>query len=184
MQNKLQCEVEHKLQNVKWNGQTTITPLQQSMHRWEWITLQDCCKYIPVEVPNSCQRVMWLINSITSIDPGVLAAIAAVCQDEVDKRVNFESAVVYLAPVCLVAAKQQRRGKLEANVSGTMAGGLRSTGKTGVSLRYHKYAEFQKLSEEQKKELREWKTNNKTNGKRKSTPVGDKTATKKMKGQL
>jgi hypothetical protein len=92
-------------------------------------------------------------------------------------------AVAYLALVCPVAAKQQRRGKLEANVSGTMAGGLGSTGKTGVSLCYHKYAEFQKLSEEQKKELREWKTNNKTNGKRKSTPaapVGDKKATKKM----
>ena len=182
---KLQREAEHKLQNVKWNGQTTIT-LQQhmSMHRREWITLQDCSEYIPVEVPNGRQRVTWLMNSITSIDPGVLAAIAAVRQDEVDKRVNFESAVAYLAPVCPVAAKQQRRGKLEANVSGTTAGGLGSTGKTGVSLRYHKYAEFQKLSEEQKKELREWKTNNKTNGKRKSAPAGDKKATKKMKGML
>ncbi len=92
-----------------------------------------------------------------------------------------------MAPVCPVAAKQQRRGKLEANFSGTMAGGLGSTGKTGVSLCYHKYAEFQKLSEEQKKELRKWKTNNKTNGKRKSAPaalVGDKKATKKMKGML
>jgi hypothetical protein len=182
---KLQREAEHKLQNVKWNGQTTIT-LQQhmSMHRREWITLQDCSEYIPVEVPNGRQRVTWLMNSITSIDPGVLAAIAAVRQDEADKRVNFESAVAYLAPVCPVAAKQQRRGKLEANVSGTTAGGLGSTGKTGVSLRYHKYAEFQKLSEEQKKELREWKTNNKTNGKRKSAPAGDKKATKKMKGML
>jgi hypothetical protein len=47
-----------------------------------------------------------------------------------------------------------------------MAGGLGLTGKTGVSLRYHKYAEFQKLLEEQKKELCEWKSNNKTNGKR------------------
>jgi hypothetical protein len=82
---KLQREAEHKLQNVKWNGQTTIT-LQQhmSMHCWKWITLQDCSEYIPVEVPNGRQRVTWLMNSITLIDPGVLAAIAAVCQDEVD----------------------------------------------------------------------------------------------------
>ncbi len=56
-----------------------------SMHCWEWITLQDCSEYIPVEVPNGRQHVTWLMNSITSIDPGVLAAIAAVCQDEVDK---------------------------------------------------------------------------------------------------
>ncbi len=55
---KLQRKAEHKLQNVKWNGQTTIT-LQQhmSMHHWEWITLQDCSKYIPVEVLNGRQRV-------------------------------------------------------------------------------------------------------------------------------
>ena len=154
---KLQREAEHKLQNVKWNGQTAIT-LQQhmSMHRREWITLQDCSEYIPVEVPNGRQRVTWLMNSITSIDPGVLAAIAAVRQDEVDKRVNFESTVAYLAPVCPVAAKQQRRGKLEANVSGTTASGLGATGKTGVALRYHKYSEFQKLSDEQKEELREF----------------------------
>lgn len=182
---KLQREAEHKLQNVKWNGQTTIT-LQQhmSMHRREWITLQDCSEYIPVEVPNGRQRVTWLMNSITSVDPSVLAAIAAVRQDEVDKRVNFESAVAYLAPVCPVAAKQQRKGKLEANVSGTTVSGLGATGKSGVALRYHKYSEFQKLSDEQKKELREWKSNNKTSGKRKSAPAGDKKATKKMKGML
>ena len=119
MWDKLQREAEHKLQNVKWNGQTTIT-LQQhmSMHRREWITLQDCSEYIPVEVPNGRQRVTWLMNSITSIDPGVLAAIAAVRQDEGDKRVNFESAVAYFAPVCPVLAKQQKKGKLAVNVSG------------------------------------------------------------------
>ena len=89
-----------------------------------------------------------------------------------------------MAPVCPVAARHQRKGKLEANVSGTTASGLGAIGKTGVALRYHKYAEFQKLSDEQKKELREWKSNNKTNGKRKGAPVGEKKATKKMKGML
>ena len=89
-----------------------------------------------------------------------------------------------MAPVCPVAAKQQRRGKLEANVSGTTASGLGATGKTSVALRYHKYSEFQKLSDEQKKELREWKSNNKSNGKRKGALAGEKKATKKMKGML
>ncbi len=86
MWDKLQRKGEHKLQNVKWNGQTTIT-LQQnmSMHHREWITLQDCSEYIAVEVPNGHQRVTWLMNSITLVDPGVLAAIVAVCQDEAGK---------------------------------------------------------------------------------------------------
>lgn len=67
------------------------------------------------------------MNLITFIEPGILVAITAVCQDEVDKRVNFELAVAYLVQVCLVAANQQHKGKLEANVSGNIAGGLRST---------------------------------------------------------
>ena len=67
---------------------------------------------------------------------------------------------------------------------GATAGGLSSTGKTGVALHYQKYAEFQKLSDKQKKELKEWKANNKKDGKCKGAPAGDKRATKKMKGML
>ena len=47
------------------------------------------------------------------------------------------------------------------NVSGASASGFGFIGKTGVSLHYHKYAKFQKLLEEQMKELKEWKANNK-----------------------
>ena len=66
------------------------------MQHQEWISLQDYSKYIPVEVLNGCWHVTWLMNLVTLIDPGVLAATAAVCQDEVDKCVNFELANVYL----------------------------------------------------------------------------------------
>jgi hypothetical protein len=69
-------------------------------------------------------------------------------------------------------------------VNGTMANGLGSLGKTGVALHYHKCSEFLKLSEEQKKELKDWKSNNKKDGKRKGAPATKKKANKKMKGMI
>jgi hypothetical protein len=188
---KINREAENKLQMAKWNGMTQIT-LQQhmSMHRREWISLQDCSAHIPVDVPNGRQRVTWLMNSITSVDPGILAALAAIRQDEADKRVNFESAVAYLAPVCPVAAKQQKKVKFEANISGTIAGGLGAIGKTGVALRYHKRVDFMKLREDQKKELKEWRASNSANGhgesgkKRKHSSGSNSGGNKKFKSML
>ena len=87
---KLHREAEQKMQNQKGTGTTTNTLLQHmSMHRREWINLQDCAEHIPVEIPNGRCRVTYLMNSITSQDPGVLAALAVVRQDEADKRINF-----------------------------------------------------------------------------------------------
>ena len=183
---KLNREAESKLQQAKWNGTTNIT-LQQhmSMHRREWITLQDCSQHIPVDVPNGRQRVTWLMNSITSVDPGILVALAAIRQDEADKRVNFESAVAYLAPVCPVAAKQQKKGRFEASISGTTAGGLGAIGKTGVALRYHKRVDFMKLREDQKKELKEWRASNSDGDKSKKRKQGNTNSpNKKFKSML
>ena len=105
-------------------------------------------------------------------DPNVLAATAAVCQDDVDKRVNFESLFTFLAPTCPVTAKATKKGRVsfEANVSGTDGrpkGGLEGDrekpgkGASGVALCYHKFAELKNLPKEQQDELTEW---NKANG--------------------
>jgi len=168
---KLNRESEVKLQQSKWTGTTNIT-LQQHMsmhqHRHEWITLQDCSQHIPVDVPNGCQRVTWLsMNSITLL-------------------ANFESAVAYLAPVCPAAAKQQKKGKFEANVSGT-AGALGAIGKTGVALHYHKHADFMKLREDQKKELKEWRASNSgesSSGKKRMQGGSNNSGNKKFKSML
>ena len=106
---KLHREAEHKLQNQKWNGMTAITLSQHmGMHRREWINLQDCAEHIPVKIPNGHCRVTYLMASITSQDPSILAALAAICQDGADKCIDFESAVAYLLPVCLVAIKMAK----------------------------------------------------------------------------
>ena len=68
-------------------------------------SLTECAEHIPVEVPNGRARVTYLINSLKTKDPKVFAALAAVRQDDADKRINFENAFKYLAPTCPVPAK-------------------------------------------------------------------------------
>ncbi len=99
--------------------------------------------------------------------------MAAVRQDDADKRINFENAFTFLAPSCPVLAKATKKGRIsfEANVFGTGGnphqGGLGwdhkkpGKGATGVALCYHKFEEFKNPSKEQQQELSKW---NKANG--------------------
>ncbi len=117
-------EAKHTLSNKVWSGNTPTTLAQHmGMHRHAWITLTECAKHIPVDVPNYCARVTYLMDSLKTADPTVLTAIAAVRQDEADKRVNFEHTFAYLVPVCPVTAKTAKKtGKLafDASVLGTL----------------------------------------------------------------
>ncbi len=123
-----------------------------------------------MDVPNERARVMYLMDSMKTTDPTVLAALAAICQDELDKSVNFENSFAYLVPVCPVAAKAAKKTKVpfDANVSGA-AGGIKppggglgsgipspGKGKSGVSLHYHTHKEFLDLNKDQRNELSEW----------------------------
>jgi hypothetical protein len=104
------------------------------------------------------------------IDLSVLAAMAAVHQDDADKRINFKNAFIFLAPSCPVLVKATNTGRIsfEANVSDTGGkphqGGLGGDckkpgmGVTGVTLCYHKFDKFKNLpkSKEQQQELSEW----------------------------
>ncbi len=95
-------EAENVLKNRQRSGTISIT-LQQHMglHRKVFITLSECAEQIPVDFPKEQARVTYLLDSITTTDPNVLAATAAVRQDEVNKRVNFESSFTFLAPHAL-----------------------------------------------------------------------------------
>jgi hypothetical protein len=103
----------------------------------------------------------------------ILAAMAALPQDDADKRTNFKNAFNFLALSCPVIAKAAKKGRVsfEANISGTggkfhqggLGGDCEKPGKgaTGVALHYHKFEEYRNLSKEQQEELIEW---NKANG--------------------
>jgi hypothetical protein len=159
-------EAEHTLSNTVWSGITPMTLAQHmGMHCHAWITLTECAVHIPVGVPNDCGRVTYLMDSLKTIDPTVLAAIAAVCQDEADKCVNFENTFAYLVPVCPFTAKTAKKtGKVAFDTSvlgtsgktqGGLGGGNANPGKgsTSVALRYHCHKEFHALNREQKDDL-------------------------------
>ncbi len=85
---KLHKEAESVLQTLKWSGTANVTLAQHmGKHHQAYIMLTKCAEHILVDVPKQC-RVMYLMELITSVDPTVLAALAAVCQDEQDKRIN------------------------------------------------------------------------------------------------
>ena len=115
-------EAENVLKNSQWSGTTSIT-LQQNtgLQRKAFITRSECAEQIPVEVPNEQAQVTYLLDLITTNDPNVLAAMAAVRQDDAEKRVNFENSFTFLAPTCPVTAKvaKKRRVSFDANVSDT-----------------------------------------------------------------
>jgi len=68
---------EDFLQNRKWSGTTTIPFLHHAaQHRKSFTELQEAQCYVAVEVPNQRSRVKYLIDSITSIDPSILAGLA------------------------------------------------------------------------------------------------------------
>ena len=99
--------------------------------------------------------------------------------------VNFENAVAYLAPVCPVAARLAKKGKVDTANVGAAVGGLGmgnakpGFGASGVALHYHTKKKFLRLPKEQRNKLSEW---NKNNGGKKgglnAKSGGDKSAKK------
>lgn len=160
---------EEFVKTRKWTGTTNVTlASHMAKHRSSHISLTEAAEHIPVETPNERTRVTDLMVSITSKDPDVLAALAAVRQDEAGMRIHFEETVAFLLPTCPVAKKQASRGKgmAVAEISGASAKGLGSTlkagkGSTGVELRYHRHHDFKKLPKEQRDELVAWMAANK-----------------------
>jgi hypothetical protein len=119
---QLVSEAENVLKNRQWSGTTSATLSQHmGLHRKAFITLSECAEHIPVEVSNNRAHVTYLLDLFMTIDLSVLAAIAAVCQDDANKGVNFENELMFLAPTCPVAAKAAKKGRVlfDANVSST-----------------------------------------------------------------
>jgi hypothetical protein len=109
---KLIKEAETILETQKWSGTTNVTLAQHmGRHCQAFIMLTECAEHPPVNVSNEHSRVTHLMELIQLTDPTILAALAAVHQDETDKRVNFESSFAYLVVVCPVEAKLAKKGR-------------------------------------------------------------------------
>ena len=185
---KLVKDANIVLQTRTWTGTTSITLSQHtSGQRKAYIQLTEAAVHAPADVPNNRQRVTYLLDSMKTENPKVLAGIAAIEQDETGKRVSFEDASTFLLPSCPVTAKNVKQQGLGAKVSGAAAttppeGGPVPLGKTGVELRFHAPDKFAKLSKEQKAELSVWNRANPSHGGgKKRTRGGAMTTAKKAK---
>ena len=101
-----------------WSGTASITLLQHTnMQPKAYIQLTEAADQIPAELPGPRQQVTYLLDSMKTVDPKVLAGMAAIEQDELGKQRDFESSVFFLSPSCTVAAKNVKAKGLGANVS-------------------------------------------------------------------
>ena len=101
-----------------WSGTTSITLLQHtSMQRKAFIQLTEAAEQVPDEVPGPRQRVTYLLDSMKTVEPKVLARMAAIEQDELVKQRDFELSVTFLLPSCPVVAKNVKAKGLGVNVS-------------------------------------------------------------------
>ena len=160
------------LHTRKWKGQGNYT-LERfcQHHRNAYVSMQACAEHVAFQLPNEHSRVGYLLDGIENNDPPLQAALANVEEDVGDgteanpgKRNDFELAVAYILPKDPVARKRDatnKRGASEisdvtANISGF--GDKAGIGKSGVHLRWHSDDEYKGLSAEQKKELNQWRS--------------------------
>ena len=80
------------LQNIKWNGQNY--PLEQhvSNHRTAVDDLKECNTHIGTAIPNDAQQVEYLLESITSQDSSLHAAMGNVRANTNNLCTDFEAA--------------------------------------------------------------------------------------------
>ena len=113
------------------------------------------------KIPGDRQRVSYLLDSMKTDNPKMLAGTAAIEQDETGKQVHFENSVTFLLPFDPVIAKNAKAKGLGVNVLAAIANKAASDvtiGKTGVELQWHEPHKFSKMTKEQKAELSEWNT--------------------------
>ena len=143
----------HLPQNIKWNGRPY--PLEQhvSNHRTAVDDIKECNAHIGTAIPDDSQRVEYLLESISSQDSSLQAAMGNIRTDSRGLRSNFESSSSHLIevdPYRRSTARGPQPGGKTANVSGVKFDGRRNS---GVDLRWHTRSEFMSLISEQRDEL-------------------------------
>jgi hypothetical protein len=177
-------EMNEFLMNAKFTGQGNFSLKSYlNKHRNCYVRLERAAEHVQCQLPTQRTRVGYLLKNIEVEDGGLHAALAGIEMDDTPTglRNNFEDAVALLIPKDPVAKKKKASKRPGASISATEAtggnsngkpskisktGGLKvGRGKSGVDFRYHVPKEYAKLSKEQKKELKEWRDNNKSGGK-------------------
>jgi hypothetical protein len=150
------------------------------MQRKAYMQLTESAENVLAEVPGPRQQVTYLLDSLKTVEPKVLAGMAAIKQDALGKQNDFVLSVTFLLPSCPVVSKNVKSQGLGANVSSSdgkvvVKGSEVTKGTNGVELRWHEPSKFKKLTEEKNVELAEWnKSNPKKDGTTKKRKQGEK----------
>ena len=174
---------ENFLHTRIWKGNSTFTLESFIMqHRTAHISMTRCAEHVPYQLPNERTRVTHLLNGIKSSDAELLSAMAVVKSDDGPggKMEQFEETAAYLIRFDPVSSKRQKSGTAsrQHQVAGVeIKNGI---GKTGVALRYHSKEDYQKLNDDQKKELKEYQIEQRKKRKADGKP-DDKGGSKKYK---
>ena len=152
------------IRSFKWKGTSNMT-LESfvNKHRIAHTRMVRCSQNITLQTMTERERVGHLLDGIHTSDQALQAAIAQVKADDTDptgKRSNFEDAAAYLIP--FDPTKKSGGNKRNYTEIAAVKTDLPATkGKTGVEIRFYKKKDYDKLSNEQKEELREIHKNNK-----------------------
>ncbi len=145
----------HLLQNIKWNGRSFPLETHVSNHCSAHDDLRECANHITVSVPDTAQRIEYLIDSITCQDNTLQAVIGLVRANTNNMRNDFESAASAMIEVDpYKRSNKSNANQRTANISAIDFSAGR--GSSGVDLRWHPHKEFKRLPEDQKNDLREW----------------------------
>ena len=153
------------LQNRKWTGQQNMTlETFVSQHRQAHVLMTQCQRHITVELPTEYSRVTALLDSIECDNSRLQAALSQVRTDDSATGLhhNFEQAVIVILPQDPVALKRVTGKRSATAMISEVTGGPSPTlkvgkGKTGVELRFHKRPEYLLLTQEQQKELKDFR---------------------------
>ena len=185
-------EIEEILNHREWKGVSSYKlEKYASLHRWSNERLKQIAEHTHYQLPDVRLQVERFVTNIKSSDPELMAAVAQV---KADKRLDgplydFEQCVAALLPSCPVAKRLKRNGSTKTqHVPAHIAafavednketkgkkGGKYETGTTGVVFRHYDKDEYSQLSNEQKNELRLWRSSKNGDSKNKGATTNNK----------
>ena len=142
---------QNLLQNIKWTGMSYPLETHVSNHRQAFDDIRECSLHITVPVPSEPQRVEYLIDSVSSKDTTLQAAIGIIRANTNNMRNDFEAASTSMIEVDPYRRSTRQNNDRDANISAIDFGAGR--GSTGVDLRFHPKDKFVALPQDQKDEL-------------------------------
>ena len=139
--------------------------------------MENAAEHIAYQLPNGRTKVQIFADSIEDCkDPKICADIANALDPGNNICTDFEAVVGFFL-LCDPVSKKQgtKQGYIVSDITGNTKPG---TCRTGVSLRWHKYPEFNRLIDVHKDELRSWQEDDNITG----PPRGNSKGPRKKNG--